>query len=110
MRRYLRSYKNLQIIFFLRNILLFFRYGREDEELMGLRFCNEVIVAGEQIFPTPMDETLKTTKQNLGRRNSSLVNNQGFIAVPFVVDMGNTAPPSVRLVPCRPYSGSPIGK
>ena len=77
---------------------------------MGLRFCNEVIVAGEQIFPTPMDEALKTTKQNLERRNSTLVNNQGFIAVPFVVDMGNTAPPSVRLVPCRPYSGSPIGK
>jgi len=93
------------------HIVLVFRYGREDEELMGLRFCNEVIVAGEQIFPTLMDETAhnKTTKQNLERRNSTLVNNQGYIAVPFVVDMGNTAPPSVRLVPCRPYSGSPIG-
>ena len=33
----------------------------------------------------------------------------GFIAVPFVIDMGSTAPPSVRLIPCRPYSGSPIG-
>ena len=27
----------------------FSRYGREDEELMGLRFCNEVIVAGTKI-------------------------------------------------------------
>ena len=34
---------------------------------------------------------------------------KGFIAVPFVVDMGVTAPPSVRLIPCRPYTGSPIG-
>lgn len=73
---------------------------------------SQLLFSGEQIFPTPTDETAhnKTTKQNLERRNSTLVNNQGFIAVPFVVDMGNTAPPSVRLVPCRPYSGSPIGK
>jgi hypothetical protein len=26
-----------------------FRYGREDEELMGLRFCNEVVIAAEQV-------------------------------------------------------------
>jgi hypothetical protein len=25
------------------------RYGREDEELMGLRFCNEVVIAAEQV-------------------------------------------------------------
>ena len=76
------------------------------------RMLSQLLFLGEQIFPTLMDETAhnKTTKQNLERRNSTLVNNQGFIAVPFVVDMGNTAPPSVRLVPCRPYSGSPIGK
>ena len=120
----------------------FYRYGREDEELMGLRFCNEVVVAAEQIYPTPLDEEIKKKKSTkdkstensekssesnqstLGpnttenatdgepskeRRNSTLVNNQGFVAVPFIVDMGNTAPPSVRLVPCRPYSGAPIG-
>ena len=29
-----------------KNLNHFSRYGREDEELMGLRFCNEVIVAG----------------------------------------------------------------
>ena len=45
----------------------------------------------------------------LYRRNSTLVNNQGFVAVPFVVDMGAVAPPSIRLIPCRPYSGAPIG-
>ena len=110
---------------------------------MGLRFCNEVVVAAEQIYPTPLDEEIKkkkstkekstensekssetdqsntgpTTTENAAngepskeRRNSTLVNNQGFVAVPFIVDMGNTAPPSVRLVPCRPYSGAPIGK
>ena len=31
------------------------------------------------------------------------------MALPFVLDMGASAPPSVRLLPCRPYAGAPIG-
>ena len=102
---------------------------------MGLRFCNEVVVAAEQIYPTAMDEAMDkkiATNKNASlsttttaatstnkkaasislksRRNSTLVNNQGFLAIPFVVDMGSAAPPSIRLIPCRPYSGAPIGK
>ena len=105
---------------------------------MGLRFCNEVVVAAEQIYPTAMEEAMdkkiatnknssnasststtaapSTTNKKAasislkGRRNSTLVNNQGFLAIPFVVDMGSAAPPSIRLIPCRPYSGAPIGK
>ena len=119
------------------HLFIFFRYGREDEELMGLRFCNEVVVAAEQIYPTAMEEAMDTKTRSksgssvpnvaensvktpkvpavpnstsLKRRNSALVNNQGFLAVPFVVDMGSAAPPSIRLIPCRPYSGAPIGK
>ncbi len=108
-----------------------FRYGREDEELMGLRFCNEVVVAAEQIYPTAMEIALykngngnglstmaasaasekdKDENARPAAASNSLVNNQGFLAVPFVVDMGMTAPPSIRLIPCRPYTGSPIGK
>jgi hypothetical protein len=70
---------------------------------MGLRFSNEVIVAAEQIYPS-------STEVASTRRSSNLVNSQGFVAVPFVVDMGTTAPPSIRLVPCRPYLGASIGK
>jgi hypothetical protein len=29
----------------------FYRYGREDEEVMGLKFCNEAIIALQQIWP-----------------------------------------------------------
>lgn len=36
-----------KIIFFLYK----FRYGREDEEVMGLKFCNEAIIALQQIWP-----------------------------------------------------------
>lgn len=33
-----------------------FRYGREDEEVMGLKFCNEAIIALKQIWPAVDDE------------------------------------------------------
>lgn len=32
-------------------LTLTFRYGRDDEEVMGLRFCNEAIIALKQICP-----------------------------------------------------------
>jgi len=32
-------------------ITLTFRYGREDEEVLGLRFCNEAILALRQLWP-----------------------------------------------------------
>ena len=35
------------------------RYGRDDEELLGLRFCNEVVVAADQIHPPPDREEIK---------------------------------------------------
>lgn len=32
------------------------RYGREDEEVMGLKFCNEAIIALKQIWPASEGE------------------------------------------------------
>jgi hypothetical protein len=46
-----------------------YRYGREDEELMGLRFCNEVVIAAEQIYPTPLEVAC-------GSASKPLVNDQ----------------------------------
>ena len=37
----------------LEKLLEYFRYGRDDEELLGLRFCNEVVIAADQIHPPP---------------------------------------------------------
>lgn len=31
--------------------IIYRRYGREDEEVMGLKFCNEAIIALQQIWP-----------------------------------------------------------
>ncbi|KAK1134246.1 hypothetical protein K0M31_012028 [Melipona bicolor] len=32
-------------------ITLTFRYGREDEEVMGLKFCNEAVMCLAQLYP-----------------------------------------------------------
>jgi hypothetical protein len=32
-------------------LIALYRYGREDEEVMGLKFCNEAIIALQQIWP-----------------------------------------------------------
>ncbi|KAJ8985589.1 hypothetical protein NQ317_015080 [Molorchus minor] len=42
-------------------VTLTFRYGREDEEVMGLKFCNEAIMCLAQLYPphpgTPPEPT-----------------------------------------------------
>lgn len=30
---------------------IYFRYGREDEEVMGLKFCNEAVMCLAQLYP-----------------------------------------------------------
>lgn len=32
-------------------VTLTFRYGREDEEVMGLKFCNEAVMSLAQLYP-----------------------------------------------------------
>ncbi|GLH11456.1 uncharacterized protein GBIM_16232 [Gryllus bimaculatus] len=34
-------------------VTLTFRYGREDEEVMGLKFCNEAVMSLAQLYPPP---------------------------------------------------------
>ena len=33
-----------------------FRYGREDEEIMGITFSTDVVLSTQQIFPKPVAE------------------------------------------------------
>ena len=37
------------------------RYGREDEELMGLQFCNEMIIVTHQIYPLQQPQKVSVT-------------------------------------------------
>ncbi|CAL8143581.1 unnamed protein product [Orchesella dallaii] len=103
-------------------ITLTFRYGREDEEVLGLRFCNEAILALKQLWPPlpkdpeDLDEEELTPLQGvLLERVTSSANSPSIHSVPFTLCAGPVGigafppPPSVLLAPAKPYKGSPIG-
>ncbi|KAH1005434.1 hypothetical protein HUJ04_006424, partial [Dendroctonus ponderosae] len=43
-------------------ITLMFRYGREDEEVMGLKFCNEAVMCLAQLYPPPEQQIYTPTR------------------------------------------------
>ena len=85
-------------------LLHIYRYGREDEEVMGLKFCNEAVIALQQIWP-------KNELDNLALcpLQEALVERLGKNAVAFTMDVGAVTPPSVQLLPAKKYAGAPIG-
>ncbi|CAG9766760.1 unnamed protein product [Ceutorhynchus assimilis] len=80
------------------------RYGREDEEVMGLKFCNEAVMCLSQLYPPPEQYLYgKTPLQE------ALMKRLGANAYPFTMEITPLAPPSVQLVPAKEYNGAPIG-
>uniref|UniRef100_A0A1S4GEG1 Arrestin_C domain-containing protein n=1 Tax=Anopheles gambiae TaxID=7165 RepID=A0A1S4GEG1_ANOGA len=86
-------------------LTLTFRYGREDEEVMGLKFCNEAVIALQQFWPRPV--TAET--DSLTPLQEALLERLGKNAIPFALEIGTLAPPSVQLLPAKRYTGAPIG-
>ncbi|XP_048004488.1 beta-arrestin-1-like [Leguminivora glycinivorella] len=86
-------------------VTLTFRYGREDEEVMGLKFCNEAIMSLAQVWPINCnhDREPSTALQE------ALMKRLGAHAYPFQLELTPLAPPSVQLVPAKQYHGAPIG-
>ncbi|XP_049782862.1 arrestin homolog [Schistocerca cancellata] len=85
-------------------VILTFRYGREDEEVMGLKFCNEAIMCLAQLYPPSISTPEITTPLQ-----DALLRRLGHNAFPFTMEMTAMAPPSVQLVPAKEYTGAPIG-
>ncbi|XP_071440077.1 phosrestin-2-like [Hetaerina americana] len=86
-------------------VTLTFRYGREDEEVMGLKFCNEAIMALGQLYPPHPHATPRT----LTPLQEALLRRLGANAYAFTLHVTPLAPPSVQLVPAKEYNGAPIG-
>lgn len=70
---------------------------------MGLKFCNEAVIALSQIWPRT-EET-----GELSPLQEALLERLGVGAHAFSVEVGLVAPPSVQLIPAKQYSGAPIG-
>lgn len=87
------------------HIIATFRYGREDDEVMGLKFSKELYLATEQIYPPPSgDECVKPSKTQ-----DRLLSRLGPNAYPFKLAFPDHAPHSVVLQPGAQENGQPCG-
>ncbi|XP_050732471.1 arrestin homolog [Eriocheir sinensis] len=78
-----------------------FRYGREEDEMMGLNFQKDLYLASEQIYPPKNDEATKLQER--------LIKKLGANAYPFTFKMPEQAPPSVTIQPSAEDEGRPCG-
>lgn len=81
-----------------------FRYGREEDEVMGLNFQKELYLASEQLYPVP--EKRDFTQSKLQER---LIKKLGGNAIPFTFNLQPSAPASVTLQQDRDEVGEPCG-
>jgi len=78
-----------------------FRYGREDDEMMGLSFQKDLFLASEQIYPPKDVEPTKLQER--------LIKKLGPDSHPFTFKMPANAPPSVTIQPSPSDEGKPCG-
>jgi len=79
-----------------------FRYGREEDEVMGLHFSRQLYLALDQVYPCNQEPEKSELQDKLLRK-------LGDTAVPFTFDLPENAPPSVTLQPGSDDQGAPLG-
>ncbi|XP_065163017.1 arrestin homolog [Atheta coriaria] len=84
-------------------VICSFRYGREEDEVMGLNFQKDLFLISEQIFP------LQSSKNNTTRLQDRLIKKLGGCAFPFTFVIPASAPASVTLQPGAGDDGQPCG-
>jgi len=67
---------------------------------MGLQFCNEMVLVNQTVFSSEEKPSLDVPDPG---------EKFGCHLKPFKIDIGTALPPTIRLLPTRSYSGSPIG-
>ncbi|XP_055382591.1 phosrestin-1 [Condylostylus longicornis] len=80
-----------------------YRYGREEDEVMGVKFSKEMILCKEQIVPVINEKMEMTPTQE------KLVRKLGANAFPFTFQFPQNSPSSVTLQAGEDDSGKPLG-
>lgn len=80
-----------------------YRYGREEDEVMGVKFSKELCLAREQIVP------LVNSKMEMTPMQERLVKKLGPNAYPFTFQFPNVSPSSVTLQAGEDDEGKPLG-
>ncbi|KAK4308299.1 hypothetical protein Pmani_019981, partial [Petrolisthes manimaculis] len=81
-----------------------YRYGREEDEVMGLTFARELIVASTQVYPSSYTST--HTRTSLQER---LEKKTRVPCLSFHLDLPSCAPASVTLQQGKDETGRPCG-
>lgn len=85
-------------------IVCSFRYGREEDEVMGLNFQKDLYLASEQVYPAPEKSLKQPTKLQ-----ERLMRKLGPNCHPFTFTLPPSAPASVTLQPGADDEGQPCG-
>lgn len=84
-----------------------FRYGREEDEVMGLNFQKELFLASEQLYPPP--QKVDPLKPINSKTQERLLKKLGPNAVPFTFNVPASAPASITLQQAKDENGEPCG-
>jgi arrestin-2 len=74
-------------------LLMTYKYGREEDEVMGVKFSKVLVLCHQQIYPLPMTKE----KLEITPMQESLVRKLGANAHPFILKFPINAPNSVIL-------------
>lgn len=80
-----------------------YRYGREDDEVMGVKFSKTLTLTKEQIVP------MVNQKMEMTPLQERLVKKLGKAAFPFTFQFPTTSPSSVTLQAGEDDEGKPLG-
>lgn len=80
-----------------------YRYGREEDEVMGVKFSKQMSLHREQIVP------MVNQKMEMTPLQERLVKKLGANAFPFTFQFPNVSPSSVTLQAGEDDSGKPLG-
>ncbi|XP_023245542.1 arrestin homolog isoform X2 [Copidosoma floridanum] len=84
-------------------VITTYRYGREEDEVMGVKFSKELVLSREQIVPS------KREKQDYTPIQERLLRKLGSNAYPFLFTFPANSPSSVTLQPGDDDQGKPLG-
>ncbi|XP_063531925.1 arrestin homolog [Cydia strobilella] len=80
-----------------------YRYGREEDEVMGVKFSKEMVIGQEQVVP------MINSKMELTSVQEKLIKKLGPNAYPFTFNFPDMSPSSITLQPSEEDQGKPMG-
>lgn len=85
-----------------------FRYGREEDEVMGLKFQKDLKLVSQQIYPS-VSLNEKEQQKNLSPLQQRLIKKLGSNVFPFSLILPTNAPATITLQQSNEETGDPCG-